>query len=74
MKRARFSSEDARFWTVMIALAGLVYTTSQGLNLLPYPYPLIGIISPFLILLLMAVWIFSRVPSKRKHGKQRSPC
>jgi low temperature requirement protein LtrA len=74
-RREIFSAQDARFWTFMIALAGFVIGTAPSFNQLPFPYPLYGIVSPFLILAMMYMYIFHTIPRvvRQKSRSHRKP-
>jgi uncharacterized BrkB/YihY/UPF0761 family membrane protein len=66
------SSEDYRFYGLMIALSTLVINTAPSFNKMPFPYPLYGLIAPFLILTMMFIRILYYMPKKVRRSKSKT--
>ncbi len=56
----------------MIALASLVINAAPGFNKMPFPYPLFGVVAPFLILTMMLIRTIYYTPRKVKLAKSKT--
>jgi len=71
-RKPLLSNQDWKFYGLMTGLAGLIINAAPGFNKLPFPYPLFGVISPFLVLAMMLLWTVYYTPKRVHRHKPRT--